>query len=79
MLILTGTVKTGKLCGCRDGSIRNLFTVCLAVGVEATGAWHRLMKGTGESSDVNEEKMKELVYVLALQLGLIADNKAARM
>ena len=33
-------------------SIRNLSTVWMAVGVEATGAWHRLMKGTGESCGV---------------------------
>lgn len=51
-LMLTGTVKTGKLCGCRDESIGNLFNVWAAVGVEATGARHRLVKGTGESCDI---------------------------
>ena len=50
--MLTGAVKTGKLCGCRDEPIRNLSTVWVAVGVEATGAWHRLTEGTGESCDV---------------------------
>ena len=41
-------------------SIGNLFTVWAAVGVEATGAWHRLMKGTGESCDVMPtEKYKQ--------------------
>lgn len=50
--MLTGTVKTGKLCGCRDESIGNLSTVWTAVGVEAAGAWHRLMRETGESCDV---------------------------
>lgn len=61
--MLTGTVKTGKLCGCRDESIGNLFTVWTAVGVEATGAWHRLMKGTGESCDIMPTEKYKLTNV----------------
>jgi len=50
--MLTGAVKTGKLCDCRDEFIGNLFIVWAAAGIEAIGAWHRLTKGTGESCDV---------------------------
>ena len=57
--MLISAVKTGELCGCRDKSIRYLSTVWTAVDVEATGAWHRLMKGTRESCDVMQtEKYK---------------------
>jgi hypothetical protein len=37
------TVKTRKFKCCWDKYGRNLITVRMAVGVEATGAWYRLL------------------------------------
>lgn len=61
--MLTGAVETGELCGRRDKPIRNLFTVWTTVGVEATGAWYRLMKGTGESCDIMPTEKYKLTNV----------------
>jgi len=61
--MLTGAVKTGKLGGCRDEPIGNLLTVWVVAGVEATGAWHGLKKGTGESCDVMPTEKYKLTNV----------------
>lgn len=42
------TVKTKGQVSSWDKSGGNLITVRVAVGIEVTGAWRRLLQGTGE-------------------------------